>query len=136
MIIAGPRSLIDWASLSAEGPEPVADFSGTPLSGVAPLSVVFTDLSTNTPSSWLWEKSSNGGASWSNFSGTPTVKNPSESFAQGTWDIRLTATNASGSGQTVKSSYVVAGAVPSTLGTWKLGSRAPVGTAATLLKRP
>lgn len=72
--------------------EPVAEFSGTPLTGCAPLSVAFTDESTNTPTAWLWEK--NDGSGWVNFSGTPTAQNPTEDFAAGTWDVRLTATNA------------------------------------------
>lgn len=84
---------------------PVAAFSGTPLIGLAPRSVTFTDASTNTPASWLWEKSSDG-VSWSNFSGTPTAQNPVEIFGGGTWSIRLTATNSAGSNQLVKSNYL------------------------------
>ena len=34
---------------------PVADFSGTPLSGGAPLSVAFTDLSAGAPTAWAWD---------------------------------------------------------------------------------
>jgi len=33
---------------------PVAGFTGTPLSGTAPLSVAFTDTSTNIPTGWAW----------------------------------------------------------------------------------
>jgi hypothetical protein len=33
---------------------PVADFTGSPVSGPAPLGVTFTDLSTNTPTGWAW----------------------------------------------------------------------------------
>ena len=33
---------------------PVAEFKAIPLDGIAPLSVAFTDLSTNTPTSWFW----------------------------------------------------------------------------------
>ena len=83
---------------------PVADFSGTPLSGTNPLSVAFTDLSTNTPTSWLWEK--NDGSGWANFAGTPTAQNPSESFTAGTWSVRLTATNAGGSNTNTKNNYI------------------------------
>ena len=35
-------------------PAPVASFTGSPLSGTVPLTVIFTDSSTYTPSSWLW----------------------------------------------------------------------------------
>lgn len=89
---------------------PVADFTGTPTSGAASLSVAFTDSSTNTPTSWLWEK--NSGSGWSNFAGTPTAQNPTESFAAGTWSVRLTATNAGGSNTKTRTDYVVSTAVP------------------------
>ena len=89
---------------------PVAAFSGTPLSGTAPLTVTFTDASTNTPTSWLWEK--NDGSGWVNFDGTPTAQNPSEDFAVGTWSVRLTATNAAGSDAETKTDYITADAPP------------------------
>ncbi|HET9519869.1 MAG TPA: DNRLRE domain-containing protein, partial [Candidatus Limnocylindrales bacterium] len=41
-------------------PAPVANFSGTPTSGSAPLSVAFTDTSTNGPTSWAWDFDNNG----------------------------------------------------------------------------
>jgi hypothetical protein len=106
---------------------PVAAFTGTPLSGTAPLSVVFTDSSTNTPTSWLWEKSSDGGSNWSNFASGPTTQNPTESFTAGTWAVRLTATNAGGSDGETKLAYVTVDDPPSgkplagsySLGTWR-----------------
>jgi PKD repeat protein len=36
-------------------PAPSANFSGTPLSGFAPLTVTFSDNSTGSPSSWAWD---------------------------------------------------------------------------------
>lgn len=83
---------------------PVAAFSATPLTGSAPLSVAFTDASTNTPTSWLWERSSDG-SSWSTFS---TSQHPTASFSAGTWGVRLTATNAGGGDGETKLAYVVA----------------------------
>lgn len=85
---------------------PVADFSATPLIGASPLSVTFTDTSTNTPTSWLWEKSDDAGASWSNFSSGATSQNPTEEFTAGAWSIRLTSTNAGGSDSETKLSYI------------------------------
>ena len=38
----------------AEIPAPVANFSGTPTSGIAPLAVTFTDESTGDPTGWAW----------------------------------------------------------------------------------
>lgn len=83
---------------------PVAAFSGTPLSGTAPLSVAFTDASTETPTEWDWEK--NDGSGWVPFAGTPTTQNPTEVFTSGTWSVRLTATNAGGSDTETKTDYI------------------------------
>ncbi len=86
---------------------PVANFSATPLSGAAPLAVVFTDLSTNTPTSWSW-----------NFgdSGTSTLKSPSHTYAAaGTYTVTLTATNSAGSDGETKTGYIV---VTTSSGTW------------------
>ena len=83
---------------------PVAAFTGTPLSGPPPLSVTFTDTTTNSPTSWLWEK--NDGSGWVNFSGTPNAQNPTEDFAAGTWSVRLTATNACDSDTHTETDYV------------------------------
>ncbi len=83
-----------------------AFFSATPLiTGVIPTSITFTDLSANGPTSWAWEK--NDGSGWVNFAGSPTSQNPSESLGRGAWSIRLTATNAGGSQQRTRSSYVI-----------------------------
>lgn len=53
------------------------------------LSVVFEDLSTNTPTAWLWDFGDTG---------TSTVQNPTHVFTTaGAYKITLTATNAQGS---------------------------------------
>lgn len=97
-----PWSIGAWGGVYLPDP-PVAAFSGTPLSGDAPLEVTFTDASTNTPDEWLWEK--NDGSGWESFS---TSQNPVESFAAGTWDVRLTASNAGGEDAEEKLDYVTA----------------------------
>lgn len=88
---------------------PVADFTSDVASGAAPLTVTFTDTTTNTPTSWHWQKSRYGGA-WVDFAGTPTVQNPAEDFAEGIWAVRLTAANASGTSITSKPAFITAGA--------------------------
>jgi PKD repeat protein len=106
---AGDVTLIEigaWSLDDGLAPAPVAAFTGTPLSGTAPLSVAFdSSATTNTPTSHLWEK--NDGSGWVNFAGTPTVANPTESFTAGTWSVRYTATNAGGSDGETKLAYVV-----------------------------
>jgi|GEM_PF-191722 len=77
---------------------PVANFSGTPTSGGAPLTVYFTDLSTNSPTSWSW-----------NFgdSGTSSVRNPSHTYTSpGTYTVSLTAANSNGSDTETKTGYI------------------------------
>ena len=84
--------------ITANPPAPVANFSGTPTSGTAPLAVSFTDTSTNTPTSWSWTFGDTG---------TSTVKNPSHTYnSAGTYTVALTATNAGGSNTNTKTNYL------------------------------
>ena len=77
---------------------PVAAFSGTPLTGDAPLNVAFTDTSTNTPTSWAWDFGD---------SGTSTSQNPSHNYTTpGVYEVELVATNAAGSDAETKTGYV------------------------------
>lgn len=77
---------------------PVAAFTGTPTSGTAPLTVNFTDQSTNNPTSWNWDFG-DGGSS--------TAQNPSYVYNNaGTYTVTLTATNAYGSDDEVKVGYI------------------------------
>ena len=92
------------ALLSIANNPPVAAFSGTPTSGTAPLTVAFTDASTNNPTSWSWTFG-DGGAS--------TSKNPSHTYtAAGTYTVVLTATNAYGSDSETKTGYITVSAPP------------------------
>ncbi|MBX9853097.1 MAG: PKD domain-containing protein [Cytophagaceae bacterium] len=84
---------------------PVANFSGTPLTACsAPLSVNFTDLSSNAPTSWSW---SFPGAT----PNTSTLQNPTNIVynSPGTYNVTLTATNANGSDPEVKTGYITVG---------------------------
>ncbi len=76
----------DYITVSAA---PVADFTALPLSGIAPVTVQFTDTSTNSPTSWRWAYM-NASVGWTQFS---TAQNPEYTFPAGTYDINLTATN-------------------------------------------
>ena len=77
---------------------PVVAFSATPLSGVAPLNIQFTDSSTNSPTSWLWNFGNNV---------TSTLQNPSHTYQNaGLYNVSLTATNSSGTNTLTKQNYV------------------------------
>lgn len=77
---------------------PVANFSGSPTTGTAPLNVNFTDQSTNSPTSWSWDFGDGG---------TSTAQNPSHTYsAVGTYTVSLTATNSCGSDTETKVNYI------------------------------
>ena len=83
---------------------PVANFVGSPTSGYAPLTVNFTDQSTGGPTGWSW-----------NFgdAGTSTLQNPSHIYTTaGTYSVTLTASNACGSNQVVKTNYITVNTPP------------------------
>ena len=85
--------------LSTGVPVPVADFSATPRTGTAPLSVNFTDRSTNSPTSWLWDFG-DGTSS--------TARNPVHVYARsGSYTVKLDAGNASGVGVRTRTGYIV-----------------------------
>ncbi len=77
---------------------PVAEFSGSPTSGTYPLNVSFSDLTTNSPTSWSWTFGDGG---------TSTSQNPSHNYtAAGTYTVTLTATNSCGSDGETKTAYI------------------------------
>ncbi|MDD1703570.1 MAG: DUF2341 domain-containing protein, partial [Methanoregula sp.] len=99
---------------------PVANFTADTFSGLAPLTVQFTDSSSNTPTAWKWEYRSSGTTdSWTSFA---TTQNPSYSFASGVYDIRLTATNGDGSGGVTKIQYLSSSGGPKRLATVQSGT--------------
>ena len=68
---------------------PVARFDQNKYSGKVPLTVKFTDRSTNNPTSYLWRFGDGA---------TSTDKSPSHTYTQpGLYLVRLTATNSGGS---------------------------------------
>lgn len=86
---------------------PVANFSQDTTSGPAPLTVQFTDTSTNSPTSWSWD--------FGDGSAVSTAQNPSHAFAApGTYDVTLTATNIAGSDSVTKNNLITVSAPPAT----------------------
>ena len=83
---------------------PVANFSGSPVTGDALLTVNFTDTSTNNPTSWSWTFGDGG---------TSTLQNPAYTYQNpGTYAVSLTATNAGGSSTTTKTGYITVTSLP------------------------
>lgn len=82
-----------------QGVAPVAAFTQGATAGTAPLPVPFTDTSTGSPTSWLW-----------NFGDgtTSTQQHPAKIYStQGTYSVTLTATNAFGSNSVTRTGLVV-----------------------------
>ena len=83
---------------------PVASFSGTPTTGIAPLTVQFNDTSTNTPTTWNWNFGDGG---------TSTLQNLTHIYnTNGTYPVFLNATNAAGSNTFTQSNYITVGSGP------------------------
>ncbi|MDQ1251657.1 MAG: hypothetical protein QG646_765 [Euryarchaeota archaeon] len=78
---------------------PVAAFFASPLNGKAPLTVKFTDKSTNNPASWHW-KFGDGS--------TSSVKNPTHKYTKaGNYTVSLTVKNYVGTNSITKSKYII-----------------------------
>jgi PKD repeat protein len=98
-------SRTSYIRVTAAAAAPVAAFTGTPVSGTAPLKVIFTDASTTTPTSWAW---SFGDGSSVN----ATARNPVHTYSRaGTYTVALTATNAAGSSTFTRTRYITVTAV-------------------------
>jgi PKD repeat protein len=89
-----------YVTVSAPVSAPVAAFSGTPTSGTSPLTVTFTDASTNAPTSWAWDFGDSD-------STNATMQNPVHTYAAaGNYTVTLTAANAGGSDGETKTDYI------------------------------
>jgi PKD repeat protein len=92
--------LVDaYAALTYGGVPPVAEFSGSPLSGCVPLTVNFTDESTGEIDTWEWNFGDGSPHSY--------VQNPSHEYTSGgDFTVSLTVTNAYGSDTETKTNYI------------------------------
>jgi PKD repeat protein len=86
------------------GSPPVAEFTAEPTSGEAPLSVVFTDASSEDPESWAWDFGDGS---------TSTEQSPTHVYEEpGSYRVILTVTNGEGSDDVVKADLVTVTAPP------------------------
>lgn len=75
-----------------------AEFSGSPTTGTAPLTVRFTDTSTGSPTSWKWDFG-DGGSS--------ILKNPSHTYTiPGSYTVLLTANGSGGTNVKSLNNYI------------------------------
>jgi PKD repeat protein len=88
-------------------PPPVPDFKAEPTQGTAPLTVQFTDLSSNNPFIWAWNFGDGTSAAG------PDQKNPVHTYqSPGIYNVILLATNSGGSAQAMKKSYIIVVSTP------------------------
>jgi len=91
---------------------PVASFTKSTGAGDVPFDVTFTDTSTNTPTSWLWDFGDMA---------TSTDQNPVHTYSvAGSYNVTLTATNSAGS-NTSAAQVVVASVMVVAGGLWTCG---------------
>ena len=119
------RHRTDWVRI-AYPPAMVADFTGSPTSGVAPLTVSFADFSAPEATSWLWDFGDGA---------TSSEQNPSHQYTEaGQYTVSLTASNVGGSDTMTKDNYIAAtyqflGFLPPVAGAtkpFKAGSTIPI----------
>lgn len=97
-VLAGNTLTVTGDILSAAPPD--ADFTATPTSGTAPLTVHFTDASTGTISDWAWDFDNDGTAD-------STLQNPTFTYTNpGNYAVRLTVTGPGGSDSEKKPHFI------------------------------
>jgi len=99
LTVAGPLgSDYETLQITVLDRPPVADFTGTPLTGTVPLVVNFTDSSLYNVTSWFWDFG-DGNSS--------TVQHSSHTYnATGYYSVNLTVTGAGGTDSLLRENYV------------------------------
>jgi PKD repeat protein len=96
----GTNSSLKMNYITVSAITPVANFTASPITGGTPLTVNFSDQSTNTPTAWFWDFGDGTNA---------TNQNPSHTYAAtGKYTINLTVTNAAGTDSEAKTDYIIA----------------------------
>lgn len=100
------------------GSVPVPEFTASPTDGDAPLTVEFTDQSTNSPKSWLWDFGDGN---------TSADQNPSNIYSEtGEYTVALTASNEYGSETLSKEAYVTVKGIAADFSVNITGGTAPL----------
>lgn len=96
----GPDKEIKFGYIQVGFPPPVADFTATPVTGGSPLTVQFTDTSSNQPTTWFWSFGD---------SSSSTLQNPQHTFTTGitnSFTVLLLVTNSGGTGVKTKGAFI------------------------------
>ena len=97
----GTNSLTKTNYITVNNGAPVANFTATPTSGSAPLTVQFTDQSTGTVTAWAWDFNNDGIID-------STSQNPTYTYSTpGNYTVKLTVTNTKGTDNLTKTNYII-----------------------------
>ncbi|MBC7227755.1 MAG: PKD domain-containing protein [Thermoflexales bacterium] len=97
---------LEELTLTPESVPPVADFTASPTSGYAPLTVQFTDRSSGAVTGWLWAFGDGGMA---------TVPNPVHTYnAVGVYTVSLRVSGPGGSDTLTRTNFITVTEVPPT----------------------
>ncbi|TET83275.1 MAG: PKD domain-containing protein, partial [Desulfobacteraceae bacterium] len=98
------RTRMNYITVTAAPQPPVANFSGNPTTGIAPLEVSFTDSSTGDIDSRSWTFGDGG---------TSTDQNPTYTYNDpGTYTVRFTVTGPGGTDTEIKNNYITLTSTP------------------------
>ncbi len=107
LTVTGPGGSDDVThsvTVSAAPVAPTAAFTTSIHSGTAPLAVLFTDTSSNTPTAWSWSfKDVTGDTTQVVFS---TIQNPVHTFDVGNYSVELNASNSAGYGISTQVTFI------------------------------
>jgi PKD repeat protein len=90
----------DTWSFTTAVPPPVADFAAAPVSGLAPLTVSFTDFSSGTVTSYKWDFDGNSSTDSTDENPTHTYDDP------GKYTVKLTVTGPGGMDTRTRDAYI------------------------------
>jgi len=94
---ADTETKVDYITVNTPA-APVADFTGSPTSGLPPLNVAFSNTTTGNVTTWVWTFGD---------SGTSTAKYPSHTYQSGgTYTVSLTAYGPGGSNVKTRTNYI------------------------------
>lgn len=102
----GPAAMVAVAAGECNLAAPVALFSANVLRGCAPLTVTFTNTSTNDPTATNWDVNNDGVVDYTSTNCTHTYT------TSGTYSVRMSVSNAFGTDEIIKANLIVALSVP------------------------
>lgn len=116
---------IAWVNVS-QFPAPVASFTPVGVTtGISPVSVSFTDTSTNNPTYWNWSMQGYGTNS-STYVNWSTAQNPSATFTTGNFSISLGAGGVGGFNISTQKTWINVSAYPQIVANFSANTTTPV----------